>query len=66
MIKLFWNTQNQKKPTAEDDKKTVEKLDVNYVWGKYHKKNSNEWVHEILKIKKYQMLRSQKKMKRKK
>ena len=59
MIKLFWNTQNQKKPTVEDDKKTVEKLDVNYVWGKYHKKNSDAWVYEILKNIKYNIIQDE-------
>ena len=37
MIKLFWNTHNQKKSDTED-KKIVEKLDRDYVWGIYHKK----------------------------
>ena len=40
MIKLFWNTHNQKKSSTED-KKIKEKHDRDYVWGVYHKKNSN-------------------------
>ncbi len=32
MIKLFWNTQNQKKSDTAD-KKIIEKLDRDYVWG---------------------------------
>jgi len=52
MIKLFWNTHNQKKPNTKDEK-IIEELDRNYVWGIYHKKNSNLWVYEILKKIKY-------------
>ena len=37
MIKLFWNTHNQKKPNTKDDK-IIEELDRNYIWGIYHKK----------------------------
>ena len=39
MIKLFWNTHNQTKPSSED--KTIrEKQELDYVWGQYHKKSS--------------------------
>ena len=48
MIKLFWNTQNQKKTNSEDEK-IIEQHDRNYSWGIYHKKNSNKWIYEILK-----------------
>jgi len=41
MIKLLWNTHNQKKINETDDRE--------FVWGKYHKKNSDKWIFEILK-----------------
>jgi hypothetical protein len=47
MIKLFWNTQNQKKSNSLD-KKIKEKQEADIIWGLYHKKNSNKWVYEIL------------------
>ena len=58
MIKLFWNTHNQKKSDTKD-KKIVEKLDRNYVWGIYHKKNSNLWIYEILNKIKYNIIESE-------
>ena len=58
MIKLFWNTHNQKKPNTED-KKIVEKLDRDYIWGIYHKKNSNLWIYEILNKIKYNIIESE-------
>ena len=48
MIKLFWNTHNQKKPNSED-KKIREKQELDYGWGNYHKKSSDKWIYEILK-----------------
>ena len=41
MIKLFWNTHNQKKPTSAN-KKIREKEELDYGWGQYHKQNSNK------------------------
>ena len=58
MIKLFWNTHNQKKSDTKD-KKIVEKLDRDYVWGIYHKKNSNLWIYEILNKIKYNIIESE-------
>ena len=58
MIKLFWNTHNQKKPDTKDEK-IIEELDRNYVWGIYHKKNSNLWVYEILKKIKYDIVENE-------
>ena len=58
MIKLFWNTHNQKKPNTKDEK-IIEELDRNYVWGIYHKKNSNSWVYEILKKIKYDIIENE-------
>ena len=40
MIKLLWNTHNQKKINETDDKE--------FIWGKYHKENSDKWIFEIL------------------
>tara|TARA_Y100000590_G_scaffold293279_1_gene330308 strand:+ start:520 stop:1395 length:876 start_codon:yes stop_codon:yes gene_type:complete len=41
MIKLFWNTHNQKNnPNDKEDK--------DFIWGEYHKDNSNKWIYEIL------------------
>ena len=42
MIKLFWNTHNQNKPTSNDpiNKETAR----NYKWGLYHKDNSDKWI----------------------
>ena len=47
MIKLFWNTQNQTK-TNTDNKRIKEKEERDYVWGLYHKKNSDVWIYQIL------------------
>ena len=58
MIKLFWNTHNQKKPNTKDEK-IVEEFDRNFVWGIYHKKNSNSWVYEILKKIKYNIIENE-------
>ena len=41
MIKLFWNTHNQKKPSSTN-KKIREKEELDYGWGQYHKKSSNK------------------------
>jgi len=57
MIKLLWNTHNQKKSTSKD-KQIVEKLDRDYVWGIYHQKNSNLWVYEILQKVKYKVAKN--------
>jgi len=45
MIKLYWNTHNQKKDAKSDEKKNV----MDYGWGIYHKNHSNIWIKEILK-----------------
>ena len=55
MIKLFWNTQNQKTSSSED-KEIKEKHERDYVWGVYHQKNSNLWIYEILKKIKYNII----------
>ena len=45
MIKLLWNTHNQNKPTVD---KLNDKRARDYVWGVYHKENSEKWIFEIL------------------
>jgi len=47
MIKLFWNTHNQPKPSSQDIK-IKKKEDAIYGWGQYHKRNSDKWIYEIL------------------
>ena len=37
MIKLFWNTHNQKKPHSKD-KINRDKEEWDFKWGHYHKK----------------------------
>jgi len=59
MIKLFWNTHNQKKTITEDNK-IKNKEAVDYKWGIYHKKNSHTWIYEILKKLKYTVIDSEK------
>jgi hypothetical protein len=58
MIKLFWNTQNQKKPDS-NIKKIREKQEDDYGWGQYHKKNSDKWIYEILNKVDYKVLQSE-------
>ena len=58
MIKLFWNTHNQKK-TNSDDKKIKKKEESDYGWGLYHKKNSGKWIYEILEKVKYNVIESE-------
>ena len=58
MIKLFWNTHNQRKSNS-DDKKIREKEEMDYGWGLYHKKSSNKWIYEILKKIKYNIIENE-------
>ena len=57
MIKLFWNTHNQKRPNS-NNKKVREKEELDYGWGQYHKKSSDKWIYEILKKIKYNIIHS--------
>ena len=57
MIKLFWNTHNQRK-SKTNDKKLIKEEDQDYGWGIYHKKNSDIWIYEILKKVKYTTVQS--------
>ena len=56
MIKLFWNTHNQNKPDSEKSN-TDEARD--YIWGLYHKKNSDKWIYEILNKVKFQVVENE-------
>ena len=58
MIKLFWNTHNQRKSNS-DDKKIREKEEMDYGWGLYHKKSSDKWIYEILKKIKYNIIENE-------
>ena len=63
MIKLFWNTHNQKKTIAND--KNIRKEEaLNFKWGAYHKKNSDIWIYEILKKIKYNIIEDEKDLKK--
>ena len=57
MIKLYWNTHNQKKPNSEN-KKIREKEESDYGWGQYHEKSSNKWIYKILEKVKYNIIDS--------
>ena len=54
MIKLFWNTHNQIIPLG----KTNNTESVNFMWGNYHKKNSDKWIFEILKKIQFKLIES--------
>jgi len=56
MIKLFWNTHNQIKP-SENKEKSEDSL--NYIWGMYHQKNSNTWVNKVLKKVQFKMIQNE-------
>ena len=58
MIKLFWNTHNQKKPSSSD-KKFFEKQELNLSWGIYHKNNSDKWIYEIIKKIQYSVIENE-------
>tara|TARA_B100000029_G_scaffold66424_1_gene59248 strand:- start:1293 stop:2192 length:900 start_codon:yes stop_codon:yes gene_type:complete len=58
MIKLFWNTHNQKK-TKTNDKNLTKEEDLDFIWGVYHKKSSDEWIYEILKKVEYTTIQSE-------
>ena len=58
MIKLFWNTHNQKKPSSSD-KKFFEKQELNLSWGIYHKNNSDKWIYEIIKKVQYSVIENE-------
>jgi len=55
MIKLLWNTHNQKKIDSLN-KKIREKQELDYGWGNYHKKSSDKWIYEILEKTKYNII----------
>lgn len=51
MIKLLWNTQNQRKNNGIEDRE--------FIWGKYHKDNSDKWIYEVLEKIKFQRIQNQ-------
>ena len=52
MIKLFWNTQNQKNdPNDKEDRALI--------WGKYHKDYSDKWIYEILKEVQFEIIENE-------
>ena len=53
MIKLFWNTHNQIKHSTNN------KSSNDYIWGVYHKENSNNWIYEILNKIQYKIIDNQ-------
>ena len=55
MIKLLWNTHHQDKPTAD---KLNDKSARDYIWGMYHKENSEKWIFEILNKVKFKKIQS--------
>jgi len=61
MIKLFWNTQNQKK-TITKDKEILSREALNLKWGIYHQKNSNIWIQEVLNKIQYETIDSETKL----
>ena len=56
MIKLFWNTHNQNK-SRENNADT--KNDRDYIWGLYHKDNSDKWIYEILNKIQFKVIRDE-------
>ena len=56
MIKLLWNTQNQTEPTSQNKNDEEQR---NYMWGQYHKNNSDKWIYKILEKIKYQVINSE-------
>jgi len=57
MIKLFWNTHNQKKTNTDQPK---DKDDRDYKWGLYHKENSDKWIYEILNEIQFKLIQNEK------
>jgi len=60
MIKLLWNTHNLKKPINE---KLYEQEMRDYLWGLYHKKNSDKWIYEVLDKVQYKLIEDKKDIK---
>jgi len=55
MIKLFWNTHNQRN-NPED------KEDRDLIWGEYHRDYSNKWIHEILNKIQFKSIKNEKEL----
>ena len=58
MIKLLWNTHNQK--NSIDNIEDKEKAAREQVWGSYHKNNSNKWIYELLNNVKFEIIENEK------
>ena len=56
MIKLLWNTQNHKIKKASEQ---THKDKIDYKWGIYHKKNSDQWIYTILKKINFLLIRNE-------
>jgi len=61
MIKLLWNTHNQNKynPKEHDQKDLAD-----YNWGIYHKKNSDQWIFNILSKVTFESINSERDLKK--
>ncbi len=61
MIKLLWNTHKQNKynPKEHDEKDLAD-----YNWGIYHKKNSDQWIFNILSKVRFELISSERDLKR--
>ncbi len=57
MIKLFWNTHNQPQPNPD---KLNNKNARDYLWGLYHKNNSDKWIYEVLNKIKFESIQNEK------
>ena len=60
MIKLLWNTHNQRNSigaSKDGDKSAREQM-----WGFYHKKNSDKWIYEVLNNVKFKIIDDEKKL----
>ena len=57
MIKLFWNTHNQIKINGKEDRE--------FIWGKYHRENSDKWIYEVLKKVRFKEVKSEKEVEKK-
>lgn len=53
MVKLLWNTHNQTTTISKNPNKADE---LNYLWGIYHKTNSNDWINYILQKIEYKII----------
>ena len=62
MIKLLWNTDKQNKKSSGDSNDVEAR---NYIWGLYHKDNSDKWIYEILKKIQFKIIQNEKDLEKK-